>query len=138
VKVARDRRTSRWDTHRRSRRAELTDAAIAALGSSDAMMITSNHTAQQTFGARGIEDIYVRVDPRTTPEQVRHTIETDLGQSATFIVSTASGSEASGRAATRSSIGSDSRVARIGDWWACGWRWWSPRAATERRSGCLV
>jgi AcrR family transcriptional regulator len=31
VKAARDRRTSRWDTHRRSRRAELTDAAIAAI-----------------------------------------------------------------------------------------------------------
>jgi AcrR family transcriptional regulator len=31
VKVAEDRRTSRWDAHRRSRRAELTDAAIAAI-----------------------------------------------------------------------------------------------------------
>jgi AcrR family transcriptional regulator len=31
VKVARDRRTSRWDAHRSSRRAELTDAAIAAI-----------------------------------------------------------------------------------------------------------
>jgi AcrR family transcriptional regulator len=31
VKVAGDRRTSRWDAHRRSRRAELTDAAIAAI-----------------------------------------------------------------------------------------------------------
>jgi AcrR family transcriptional regulator len=31
VRAARDRRTSRWDTHRRSRRAELTDAAIAAI-----------------------------------------------------------------------------------------------------------
>ena len=29
--VARDRRTSRWDAHRRTRRAELTDAAIAAI-----------------------------------------------------------------------------------------------------------
>jgi AcrR family transcriptional regulator len=31
VEVARDRRTSRWDAHRRTRRAELTDAAIAAI-----------------------------------------------------------------------------------------------------------
>jgi len=31
VKAARDRRASRWDAHRRSRRAELTDAAIAAI-----------------------------------------------------------------------------------------------------------
>jgi AcrR family transcriptional regulator len=31
VKVARDRRASRWDDHRRTRRAELTDAAITAI-----------------------------------------------------------------------------------------------------------
>jgi AcrR family transcriptional regulator len=31
VKAVRDRRASRWDDHRRSRRAELTDAAIAAI-----------------------------------------------------------------------------------------------------------
>jgi len=31
VKVVRDKRTSRWDAHRRTRRAELTDAAIAAI-----------------------------------------------------------------------------------------------------------
>jgi AcrR family transcriptional regulator len=31
MKTASDRRTSRWDAHRRSRRAELTDAAIAAI-----------------------------------------------------------------------------------------------------------
>jgi AcrR family transcriptional regulator len=31
VKVLRDKRTSRWDAHRRARRAELTDAAIAAI-----------------------------------------------------------------------------------------------------------
>lgn len=31
MKVARDRRASRWDAHRRSRRAELTDAAITAI-----------------------------------------------------------------------------------------------------------
>jgi AcrR family transcriptional regulator len=31
VGVARDRRTSRWDAHRRTRRAELTDAAITAI-----------------------------------------------------------------------------------------------------------
>jgi AcrR family transcriptional regulator len=31
VKVVRDRRTSRWDAHRRTRRTELTDAAIAAI-----------------------------------------------------------------------------------------------------------
>ncbi|HET6258045.1 MAG TPA: TetR/AcrR family transcriptional regulator [Pseudonocardia sp.] len=31
MKVVRDKRTSRWDAHRRTRRAELTDAAIAAI-----------------------------------------------------------------------------------------------------------
>ena len=31
MKVVRDRRTSRWDAHRRTRRTELTDAAIAAI-----------------------------------------------------------------------------------------------------------
>jgi AcrR family transcriptional regulator len=31
VKVVRDRRASRWDAHRRTRRTELTDAAIAAI-----------------------------------------------------------------------------------------------------------
>ncbi|HYH32836.1 MAG TPA: TetR/AcrR family transcriptional regulator [Pseudonocardia sp.] len=31
MKAARDRRASRWDAHRRSRRAELTDAAVAAI-----------------------------------------------------------------------------------------------------------
>jgi AcrR family transcriptional regulator len=31
VNVVRDRRTSRWDAHRRTRRTELTDAAIAAI-----------------------------------------------------------------------------------------------------------
>jgi AcrR family transcriptional regulator len=31
VKVARDKRTTRWDAHRETRRAELTDAAIAAI-----------------------------------------------------------------------------------------------------------
>lgn len=31
MEAARDRRTSRWDAHRRTRRAELTDAAIAAI-----------------------------------------------------------------------------------------------------------
>jgi AcrR family transcriptional regulator len=31
VQAVRDRRASRWDAHRRSRRAELTDAAIAAI-----------------------------------------------------------------------------------------------------------
>jgi AcrR family transcriptional regulator len=31
VKDVRDRRTSRWDAHRRTRRAQLTDAAIAAI-----------------------------------------------------------------------------------------------------------
>jgi AcrR family transcriptional regulator len=33
VNAARDRRASRWDDHRRTRRAELTDAAIAAIRS---------------------------------------------------------------------------------------------------------
>ncbi|OZM82735.1 TetR family transcriptional regulator [Pseudonocardia sp. MH-G8] len=31
MKAARDRRASRWDDHRRTRRAELTDAAVAAI-----------------------------------------------------------------------------------------------------------
>jgi AcrR family transcriptional regulator len=36
VQAVRDRRTSRWDAHRRTRRAELTDAAIAAIRTSGA------------------------------------------------------------------------------------------------------
>lgn len=73
-------------------------AATVELSNIPALFVTSSDVAQRLFGATGIEDILVRIDPATTPAAVRGAIEATLGDRATFIVTTSSELKADTRA----------------------------------------
>lgn len=62
------------------------------------IFITSQDTATTAFGAQGIEEALVRITPGSRPDDVRADIEHELGNRATFIVSTASEVKADTRA----------------------------------------
>lgn len=73
-------------------------AATVELSNIPALFVTSSDVARRLFGAKGIEDILVRIDPATTPAMVRDAIEATLGDQATFIVTTSSELKADTRA----------------------------------------
>lgn len=73
-------------------------AATVELSNIPALFVTSRDIAERLFGATGIEDILVRIDPATTPAAVRDAIEATLGDQATFIVTTSSELKADTRA----------------------------------------
>ncbi|MFZ6004973.1 MAG: FtsX-like permease family protein [Actinomycetota bacterium] len=75
-----------------------TIAATAELSNVPALFVTSNEIGLRRFGAVGISDALVRVDPATSPTAVRNNIQAALDDRATFIVTTASELKADTRA----------------------------------------
>lgn len=81
-------------------------AATADLNNIPPGFVTSLPDAHRLFGAVGIEEVFVRVAPDHTPEDVRTAIESGFGDEATFIVTTASELKADTRAQIGAGINS--------------------------------